>query len=77
MDMTDRIWWVKEKKRSDDYLELQTIKEYLIKEIDKIYEERKEAEKQVDNINIPGHLINIITRVLNERIPFSIPIASI
>ena len=68
MNMTDRIWWLKETKRSDDYLEFQTIKEYLIKEIDKIRKEKELAEKQVDSVKISSYLINIITRKLNERI---------
>lgn len=68
MNMTNLMWLMKEKERSDDYLELWTIKEYLIEQINKIYEEKQEAEKHGDSVKMPGHLINIITIELDRRI---------
>lgn len=68
MNMTTLMWAMKEKGRSDDYLELWTNKEYLIEEISKIHKEKREAEKHSDSVKIPSHLINIITNELNRRI---------
>lgn len=68
MNMTDLMWAMKAKGRSDDYLELWTNKEYLIEQINKIYKEKYEAQSQAENIKIPGHLINIITIELDKRI---------
>ncbi len=68
MNMTDLIWMMKAKGRSDDYLELWTIKEYLIDQIHKLHDEKREAEKHGDSVKMPGHLINIITIELDRRI---------
>ncbi len=68
MNMTDLMWAMKAKGRSDDYLELWTIKEYLIEQIGKLYKEKQEAEKHGDSVKMPGHLINIITIELDRRI---------
>lgn len=68
MNMTDLIWAMEEKGRSDDYLELWTIKEYLIEQIGKLHKEKQEAEKYGDSVKMPGHLINIITIELDRRV---------
>lgn len=68
MNMTDLMWHMKAKGRSDDYLELWTIKEYLIEQIGKLHQEKREAEKHGDSVKMPGHLINIITIELDRRI---------
>lgn len=68
MNMTDLMWLMKAKERSDDYLELWTIKEYLLEQIDKLHQEKREAEKHGDSVKMPGHLINIITIELDRRI---------
>lgn len=67
MDMTTRIWYHKEKGLSDNLIELETIKEYLMAQINtmlkEIYKEEEDAEKK----GIPLHLIVIFISVLKER----------
>jgi len=53
--------------KSNKYMELCIIKEYLIRETDALYREINKESENAEKKGIPGHLINIFVKKLEER----------
>ena len=66
-DMTTRIWYHRETGKSDYRIELETIKEYLCAQEQKMYKEIGDEEDNAEKKGIPSYLINIFTKVLSDR----------
>ena len=66
-DMTTRIWYHRETGKSDYRIELETIKEYLLAQEQKMYKEIDNEHDNAEKKGISNYLINIFTKVLSDR----------
>ena len=69
-------WLAEHKDKTERWAELQTNKEYLLAEIDKLFKEMNNIIDKAESV-LPSYAINIYSNTMEERIKFLKSLVSI